>query len=111
MSPRTLAVEGLLAVTERGLSLDTVLADPRLAELSAEDRSLASAMIYGVLRHRLLLDGLVQRYLQKPLKKRDGGVKLTLRWASSSWAGCGSRPMQRSTRPLPRYRRAGPGAW
>lgn len=78
MTSRALAVDGLLAVLARGLSLDAVLADRRLAELSPEDRALTSAMLYGALRHRLQLEALMDRYLERPLKKRDLAIKMAL---------------------------------
>ena len=46
--------------------------------LDRRDRALASALVYGVLRHKSRLEWLASRYLTKPGKKLDPDVLLIL---------------------------------
>lgn len=75
MNVRALAAQSAQAVLVRGRSLDTVLADPRLDRLAGADRALMAAIVHGVLRQWLLIDTLIDRYLERPLRRRDRDLK------------------------------------
>jgi len=67
--PRVHAARILTRVAEGG-SLSDVLAR-RLPDVAAQDRALVQELCYGVLRWWLRLQWIVQRLLEKPLKKKD----------------------------------------
>ena len=87
-NPRYQAIQTLLAVlptantseTHSGKSLSLVF--PRQSEqLSPGDKSLASHICYGVLRHYYFLAALADMHLQKPLKKKDRDIYLLIQAA------------------------------
>ena len=67
--PRVQAARILTKVAEGG-SLSDVLAR-HLPDVAAQDRALVQELSYGVLRWWLRLQWIVQRLLEKPLKKKD----------------------------------------
>lgn len=51
------------------LALDGALR--RAVKIAAEERSLATELVYGVLRHRRLLEHAISRHARRPLKRLD----------------------------------------
>ena len=77
LNARRQALEVLQAVLQKGESLSTAL--PRLdAQTSAQDRAFIQMLVYGVMRWYWRLDGLLQQLLKKPLKQKDGDLRLLL---------------------------------
>lgn len=80
ITPRQLAFTALMRVSADGaysnLILDSLLGS---AGMSAKDKSLASALVYGVLERKITLDYQLSLYLDKPLKKLDPKVLTALR--------------------------------
>lgn len=64
-APRAAAARAVAAVI-RGRSLDAVLAAERAALSAPEDRALAAALAYGVLRDRRLLETLAESLWRRP---------------------------------------------
>jgi len=80
-APRTLAYEVLCSVEEKDAFADRVL-DARLqrqAALDTRDRSLATELVYGILRRRGTLDRCLKPHLRKPLGRLDREVVRILR--------------------------------
>ena len=80
MTARDAAVKALLAVQEQGgysnIVLDELL---QTADLSAQDRALASRLLYGVTERRLTLDYLLNKSASTPVKMMDASVREILR--------------------------------
>lgn len=74
--PRAVAVR-LLSRLERGESLSGLLADG-LADVAIRDRSLVKAFCYGVARWWPQLEALRRGLVRRPLKARDGDIKVLL---------------------------------
>lgn len=72
-SVRTLAAEVVTQV-QQGASLDTALPAAQAALVQPQDRALLQSICYGVLRDLRLLQTLVSRLLDRPLK--PGDIKL-----------------------------------
>jgi 16S rRNA (cytosine967-C5)-methyltransferase len=76
---RKAAFKILLAV-ERGKGhADELLRDQAIDALSEADRNLATALVMGVLRWQIVLDGRVREFLAKPKAKLDAEVLIALR--------------------------------
>lgn len=76
---RGLALQVLLQVVQKGASLSAVLETlPGLARLEPRDRAFVQYLAYGVLRQYEQLDWLLRRLMDKPLKAKDGDVRLIL---------------------------------
>lgn len=82
ISPARKTAVAALAEVRRGSyaedALRTLLKD---VDISAEDRSLATELVYGVLRHRTRLDAILRRRLSRPEKKPAGDIEDILRLA------------------------------
>lgn len=80
ISSRQLAFDALLRVSADGaysnLILDSLIG---AAGMSAKEKSLASALVYGVLEKQITLDYQLSLYLDKPIKKLRPGVLAALR--------------------------------
>ena len=80
MTARDAAVKALLTVQEQGgysnIVLDELL---QSADLSAQDRALASRLLYGVTERRLTLDYLLNKTASTPVKMMDASIREILR--------------------------------
>lgn len=80
MTARDAAVRALLTVQEQGgysnIVLDELL---QAADLSAQDRALASRLLYGVVERRLTLDYLLNQTASTPVKMMTPAVREILR--------------------------------
>ena len=76
---RRVAFEILLLVDAGKGHSDELLHGPRMEELSAEDKHLATALVMGVLRWEIALDARVRGFLQRPDQKLAEPVALALR--------------------------------
>ena len=80
LSPaRRTAFEVLSLVGEGKGHSDDLLRGPRMEELSLADRHLATALVMGVLRWQIALDGQLRRLLDRPGQKIAEEVMITLR--------------------------------
>lgn len=73
---RTGALAALLEVFEHGRSLDRALEDA--SGMAPRERALAHALAYGVIRDHLRLQAILDRLLDRPLKRRDRDVELLM---------------------------------
>jgi 16S rRNA (cytosine967-C5)-methyltransferase len=80
VSPARSAAFDILSRVERENAYSSVLisALPETG-LSREDRSLAQEIVLGVLRWRLLLDALIERYSERAINRFDAAVLIALR--------------------------------
>ncbi len=76
--PRAAALAALLAVVRDGRSLATALPRAQAGLRSGPDRSLAQALVYGVLRWYPRLDRLAGSMLARSLPGRDQDIRLLL---------------------------------
>jgi 16S rRNA (cytosine967-C5)-methyltransferase len=76
---RSLAFEILLRVAESDAHSDDLLHLPRTAQLSQEDRNLATALVMGVLRWQIALDAQVAKLLARPGQMLAEPVAIALR--------------------------------
>ncbi len=76
---RSAAFEILTLVGENKGHSDELLHSPRTAELSPEDRNLATALVMGVLRWQIALDARVSKLLARPDQRLAEPVALALR--------------------------------
>ncbi len=76
---RRVAFEILLLVGQGKGHSDELLHSERTAALSEADRSLATALVMGVLRWQIALDARVKRLLQRPEQRLAAPVELALR--------------------------------
>ena len=80
MTARDAAVRALLTIQEQGgysnIVLDELL---QSADLAAEDRALASRLLYGVTERRLTLDYLLNQTSKTPVKMMDAPIREILR--------------------------------
>ncbi len=74
---RAAAATALARVINAGEALDAPLADA-LGQVEPRDQGLLKELCYGTLRHYHRLDGIVARYLDKPLKRRDTDIHVLL---------------------------------
>jgi len=78
MNPRTAALRTLIQVLQHGHNLPDAL-EPLYGRMAdAKDRALMQALAYGVLRQYFKLEAMLQQLLQKPLRKKDHDVRITL---------------------------------
>ena len=69
-NPRKVAVKTLLKIERDNAYSNISLASAfKEAELSAADKSLASALVYGVLDRKLTLDYVLAKFMKSPIKK------------------------------------------
>ena len=80
MKPRKLAFE-LLQKLEKNDQFSNIMLDKALADsdMSAEDKALASLLLYGVTERRLTLDYQISLLSSRPLSELDLGVRTALR--------------------------------
>ena len=74
-NPRQLALTGLIKVSQ-GRSLSDVL--PLFKSMEANDRALATQLVFGTLHHYFELQAIANGLLSRPLKKDDKDVLLCL---------------------------------
>lgn len=89
-NPRQLALEALRLISKRGayadLALDRVLsrspnpspAQPKSQNLTPQDRSLVTELVYGVTRRRRTLDAFIDRFARQPACKQQPDLRLIL---------------------------------
>lgn len=77
MTGRELAVRVLLRVLQQGAWASRAL-DAELADLSREERALATELVYGVLRHRTRLDRALDRCTRRGLGHLDAESHMAL---------------------------------
>jgi 16S rRNA (cytosine967-C5)-methyltransferase len=75
---RGLALETLLAVLEDGRSLAAWAPDTDRSIGSDRESALARELVYGVLRWLPRLDALLERLLDRPLRRRDADLRVIL---------------------------------
>ena len=76
---RKIAYEILRCVEAEGAYASDLLHAALAADVKAEDASLATELVLGVLRWRRLLDFVLERHLKKPVARLDLPVALALR--------------------------------
>ncbi|MDJ0877568.1 MAG: 16S rRNA (cytosine(967)-C(5))-methyltransferase RsmB [Halieaceae bacterium] len=74
---RAAAATALARVIDGGEALDIPLAEA-LEQVEARDSGLLQQLCYGTLRHYYRLDGILGRFLDKPLKRRDTDIRMLL---------------------------------
>ncbi len=79
ITPRALALTTLLSVSRGRYANITVDATLRRAALSDADRSLYTALVYGVIERQVTLDDLIARYSARPVHELDDTVLMALR--------------------------------
>lgn len=81
-NPRKVAVKTLLKIERDNAYSNISLASAlKEAELSAADKALASALVYGVLDRKLTLDYVLAQFMKSPLKKTAPFTLAVLRTA------------------------------
>lgn len=79
-SPAREAAFAILLAVERGQAhSDDLLRGDAVAALSAQDRNLATALVFGVLRWQIALDARIRPLLKRPNAKLDPEVRIALR--------------------------------
>src|SRR5215471_15023332 len=73
------AAFNILSRVERENAYASILIASLSEDLSREDRALAQEIVLGVLRWRLSLDALIERYSQRSVKRLDVEVLIALR--------------------------------
>jgi 16S rRNA (cytosine967-C5)-methyltransferase len=76
---RRAAFDILLEMERRHAHSDDLLRTTRVEKLSTPDRNLTTALVLGVLRWQILLDGKVREHLDRPKAKLDPEVLIALR--------------------------------
>ena len=76
---RVAAFDILWRVAAEDAFASSLLASPRYDRLSREDHALAQELSLGVLRWRIQLDFLIERYARRPLDRLDQEVVIALR--------------------------------
>lgn len=76
---RKAAFEILLAVEGARGHSDDLLRNRIVSRLSVQDRNLATALVFGVLRWQFVLDGRIRPLLKRPNAKLDAEVLIALR--------------------------------
>jgi 16S rRNA (cytosine967-C5)-methyltransferase len=76
---RQLAFDLLTRIEARRLHSDAAVNSPEMAGLDVRDRHLATEIIYGVLRHRGVLDWLLRTHSSRPWQGTAPGAKIILR--------------------------------
>ncbi|MGH9589350.1 MAG: transcription antitermination factor NusB [Terracidiphilus sp.] len=80
VSPARRAAFDILMAVERGSShSDDLLRGKAVSDLQQADRNLATALVLGVLRWQLLLDGRIRPLLKRPAAKLDSVIQIALR--------------------------------
>ncbi len=79
--PRYRAVQLFLAWEKSRHTLDRCIdhLEKKLAGLSRKDRNLFNALVFGVFRHRNLLDHIIGKYATRPLRRIDPAALYILR--------------------------------
>jgi 16S rRNA (cytosine967-C5)-methyltransferase len=75
---RALAASAVDSVVRKGRSLDRVLANSEINELSSKDSALVRALVYGALRGHYLHSQIIDELLNKPIKKKDAVLQSLL---------------------------------
>lgn len=82
LAARRLAVEILMKVEAEGAYANLALASAfKRKSLSERDRAFVTALVQGVLRHRLRIDGLLGKLSSRPLEKMPSFLRNALRLA------------------------------
>src|SRR6185312_13985784 len=76
---RRAAFDVLMAVHNGSGHSDDLLRGKAVSELRQADRNLATALVLGVLRWQLLLDGQIRPLLKRPAARLDSAVQIALR--------------------------------
>ncbi len=79
---RKVAASILLQLEQRSTHADELLRSPRVDALSLADRHLATTLVMGVVRWRILLDARVELLLTRPAAKLDPEIRIALRLAA-----------------------------
>ena len=80
VSPARRAAFDVLMAIERGSGhSDVLLRGKAVSNLQQADRNLATALVLGVLRWQLLLDGKIRPLLKRPAARLDAEVQIALR--------------------------------
>ncbi len=80
MNPRNIALKILLDVEQNGAySAIALNKEIKLNKLNKLDSSFVSALVYGVLEHKLTLDYIIKQYSKIPLRKIETKTKNILR--------------------------------
>lgn len=77
LDSRAAAAAALARVIDGGEALDGPLA-AALVQVDARDHGLLKQLCYGTLRHYHRLDGIIARFLDRPLKRRDTDIHVLL---------------------------------
>jgi 16S rRNA (cytosine967-C5)-methyltransferase len=83
VTPRSLALELLLAVARKRESLDTLLPQLYESDLSGPDKGFARQLLMSTLRHHGQLGALVEGYLERPLEPKLVPVDWLLRMGAA----------------------------
>ncbi len=78
---RELAATVLYRLEGAKTTLDQLLADtdPQISKLGRADRALFHALVYGILRHRSLLDTIIDQHVRRSSRKMDPLIRVILR--------------------------------
>jgi 16S rRNA (cytosine967-C5)-methyltransferase len=79
---RKAAFQILLTVEKTQAHSDELLRGKAVSALSAADRHLATALVLGVLRWQVRLDGQIREFLDKPNSRLDREIQIALRLGS-----------------------------
>ena len=79
---RKAAFQILLTVEKTQAHSDELLRGKAVSALSAADRHLATALVLGVLRWQIRLDGQIREFLDKPNSRLDREIQIALRLGS-----------------------------
>ena len=77
-STRAVAARALCRVVDQGLTLDTALAEDLTCIAGAPDRGFVKELCFGALRWFEQLDFMLERYLDKPLKRKDTDLRMLI---------------------------------
>lgn len=81
-NPRKTAVKVLIKIEKEGTYSNLALAEAlKSADLTPQDKALATALIYGVLDRKITLDYILSRFLKNPINKTDDYTLAVLRSA------------------------------
>ena len=81
-NPRKTAVKVLIKIEKEGTYSNLALAEAlKSADLTPQDKALATALIYGVLDRKITLDYILSQFLKNPINKTDDYTLAVLRSA------------------------------
>ena len=81
-NPRKTAVKVLIKIEKEGTYSNLALAEAlKSADLTPQDKALATALIYGVLDRKITLDYLLSQFLKNPINKTEDYTLAVLRSA------------------------------